>query len=103
MPGLGQSHGRLWLALGSWTFDGLAEGNSRDRRPHTGLRWTRDRSWDANRCWIWNWPRAIDLQWQPPLARRGVSSGVVVHLSIRNLQVVWRATVVRCIAKAAEG
>jgi len=33
-----------------------------------------------------------------PMARRGVSSGVVVQLLIRNLQVVWRATVVRCIA-----
>jgi len=79
-----------------------AAGNRQDRGPHAGLTWTRDRSWDANRCWIWNWPRAVDLQWQPPTARRGVSSEVAVQLSIRNLQVVWRATVVRCIAKAAE-
>jgi hypothetical protein len=32
---------------------------------------------------------------QRPMARRGVSFGIVIQLSSRNLQVVWPATMVR--------
>ena len=45
---------------------------------------------------------AIRFAMQLPAAWRDVAFGVVVPFSIRNLQVVWRATVVACIAEAAD-
>jgi hypothetical protein len=39
-------------------------------------------------------------KWRQPVARRRVAFGVVVQLAIGNLLVVWRATVIGCIAIA---